>query len=119
MAQERKGELDGKALVCTWVDYDKYHHYYHFQDGEVFQYFINQDIPPEVVQDILGPYHTTVDRIKAKRFDLNRKTLRLSQGHGSTSDCQIIHPKEIAVGITNEMEEWKEELKELMKDNKI
>ena len=117
-----KGEVDGKGLACTLIknplnDGPKY---YLFENGRVNNPYVDDTIPLEIRTNRFSQhkYKTTVNSIQwgpNHRYVLDRKTLVLNFSGEPFLYCQLMEPKDIEAALLKEIEE----LKEIMKDNKI
>jgi len=120
LAQEGKGELDGKGLECTsTIDPLRLGpSYYLFERGRVFHVHVPNKTPLTIERVHLHEYATYVDRIEwgsSRDWVLDRKTLKKTYTGHHTANCKVMTHKEIEAILQKQIEA----LKEKMKDNKI
>ena len=123
------GELDGKALACT---YDKQksinnkgtgeNKYITFKNGQIYHHFLSTLTPIRIIQSKGLKYRAYSLQINwsysESFYVLNRSTLELTWsiiGINLYYNCALIKEKTIKLNLTKELDR----IKDMMKKNKI
>ena len=119
-AEEEKGELDGKGLVCRRSDtYFSRPYYFVFENQKVFGPWVTIDTAPRIRKLHESEYQTTVSVVFWFGHTLWRDTLQLEglvDGVRSTMyRCEVMDPRQMEAALQKK----NEKLKEQTKDNKI
>ena len=116
-AEEKKGELDGKGLVCRRSDmYFSRPYYLVFDNGTVFGPWVTIDTPLRISKLQKWEYQTTFSVVFWFRHTLSRDTLQL-EGlvDGASSiiySCEVMDPKQMGTAIQNKKEKLKKQMEE-------
>ena len=119
-AEEEKGELDGKGLVCRRSDtYFSRPYYFVFENQKVFGPWVTIDTAPRIRKLHESEYQTTVSVVFWFGHTLWRDTLQLEglvDGVRSIMyRCEVMDPRQMEAALQKK----NEKLKEQTKDNKI
>ena len=119
-AEEEKGELDGKGLVCRRSDtYFSRPYYFVFENQKVFGPWVTIDTALKIRKLHESEYQTTVSVVFWFGHTLWRDTLQLEglvDGVRSTMyRCEVMDPRQMEAALQKK----NEKLKEQTKDNKI
>ena len=119
-AEEEKGELDGKGLVCRRSDtYFSRPYYFVFENQKVFGPWVTIDTALKIRKLHESEYQTTVSVVFWFGHTLWRDTLQLEglvDGVRSTMyRCGVMDPRQMEAALQKK----NEKLKEQTKDNKI
>ena len=119
-AEEEKGELDGKGLVCRRSDtYFSRPYYFVFENQKVFGPWVTIDTAPRIRKLHESEYQTTVSVVFWFGHTLWRDTLQLEglvDGARSIMySCEIMDPKQMGTAMQNK----KEKLKKQMEDDEV
>ena len=114
-SEEKKGELDGKGLVCRRSDmYFSRPYYLVFDNGTVFGPWVTIDTPLRISKLQKWEYQTTVSVVFWFRHTLSRDTLQLEglvDGSGSIIySCEVMHPKQMGAAIQKKKEKLKNKI---------
>ena len=119
-ADENKGELDGKGLVCRRSDmYFSRPYYLIFDSGTVLGPWVTIDTPLRISKLQKSEYQTTVSVVFWFEHTLWRDTLQLEglvDGARSIMySCEVMDPKQMGAAIQNK----KEKLKKQIEDDEV
>ena len=122
-AEEKKGELDGKALECLHGKLPVTVSYWIFDNLHVYTPLVTRELPRRIQRDNTVKYSSTPDTIRWKtsairsiRYTLNKKTLRLKRHYRSKelsdAKCKILALKELEARYQIQIEQLNEEMKD-------
>ena len=119
-AEEEKGELDGKGLVCRRSDiYFSRPYYFVFENHKVFGPWVTIDTPLRIRKLHKSEYQTTVSVVFWFGHTLWRDTLQLEglvDGvRGTMYSCEVMDQRHMEAALQKK----NEKLKKQTKDNKI